>query len=125
MIWSLYVIRTVDGCLYAGITTDVQRRFQEHATKSPKAAKFMRARTAKGIVFTRRIGSRSMALKVEDQFKRLRKRQKEAIVRAGKLSFDKKSGAIRLQQQDRGQTLNIQDPETPRWKKCATPDPAG
>jgi predicted GIY-YIG superfamily endonuclease len=28
--WHLYVIRTVDGCLYAGIATDVRRRFQEH-----------------------------------------------------------------------------------------------
>ena len=35
--WHLYVIRTVDGCLYAGIATDVRRRYREHASGGPKA----------------------------------------------------------------------------------------
>ena len=60
MTWHLYVIRTVDGCLYAGIATDVRRRYQEHATGGPKAARFLRAKAPKELVFKRRIGSRSL-----------------------------------------------------------------
>jgi putative endonuclease len=93
--WHLYVIRTVDGCLYAGITTDVRRRYREHAAGGPKAARFLRARPPRELVLKRRIGSRSLALKAEHRFKRLPKRDKEAAVRAGKLRIDRKSGEIR------------------------------
>ena len=94
MTWHLYVIRTVDGCLYAGITTDVRRRYQEHATGGHKAARFLRANPPRELVFKRRIGSRSLALKVEYRFKQLPKRDKEAIIRAGQLRLDRKSGEI-------------------------------
>jgi putative endonuclease len=93
--WYLYVIRTVGGCLYTGIATDVRRRFQEHASGGPKAAKFLRAHPPREIAFTRRLGSRSLALKVEYWFKQLSKQDKEAILRAGKLRIDRKSGKIR------------------------------
>jgi putative endonuclease len=93
--WHLYVIRTVGQCLYAGITTDVRRRYQEHVQGGSKAARFLRAHPPKELVFKRRIGSHSLALKVEYRFKQLRKRDKEAIVRAGRLRFDRKSGEIR------------------------------
>ena len=96
--WHLYVIRTVDGRLYAGIATDVRPRFQEHMTGGPKAARFLRANPPRKLVFKRRIGPRSLALKVEYRFKRLPKRDKEAIVRAGKLRFDRESGEIRRKQ---------------------------
>lgn len=94
MIWHLYVVRTVTGALYAGITTDVKRRYQEHVAGGPKAARFLRANPPGELVLTRRIGTRSLALKVEYWFKQLPKRHKEAIVRAGKLRFDRASGQI-------------------------------
>ena len=93
--WHLYVIRTIGGCLYAGIATDVRRRYQEHATGGPKAARFLRANPPRELVLKRRIGSRSLALKVEYRFKQLPKQDKEAIIRAGRLSLDRKSGEIR------------------------------
>jgi predicted GIY-YIG superfamily endonuclease len=46
--------------------------------------------------FTRRIGSRSLALKVEYRFKQLAKKDKEAIVRTGKLKFDRETGGVRM-----------------------------
>jgi len=93
--WYLYVIRTVGGFLYAGITTDVKRRYQEHVAGGPKAARFLRANPPRELVLRRRIGTRSLALKVEHRFKRLRKRDKEAIVSAGAMRFDRDSGEIR------------------------------
>lgn len=93
--WYLYVIRTVGGCLYAGITTDVTRRYQEHVKGGAKAARFLRANPPRELVFTRRIGSRSLALKVEYQFKQLPKRDKEAVIRAGRFRINRESGEIR------------------------------
>jgi putative endonuclease len=93
--WHLYVIRTVSGALYTGIATDVRRRYQEHAAGGPKAARFLRAYPPREIAFSRRIGSRSLALKVEYRFKQLPKRAKEAIVEAGKLRFNRETGEIR------------------------------
>ena len=95
MTWHLYVIRTVRGCLYAGIATDVGRRYREHAAGGPRAARFLRANPPRELVLRRRIGPRSLALKVEYRFKQLPKRDKEAIVRTGKLRLDRKSGEIR------------------------------
>ena len=95
MTWYLYVVRTVGGSLYAGITTNVSRRYQEHVSGGPQAARYLRANPPKELAFERRVGPRALALKVEYRFKQLCKRDKEAIVRAGRLYFDTKSGKIR------------------------------
>jgi putative endonuclease len=92
--WFLYVIRTVDNCLYAGIATDVRRRFLEHADGGRKAAKYLRAHKPASLVFFTAIGGRSLALKVEYRFKRLTKRDKEKIIRLEKLAFDDDTGMI-------------------------------
>jgi putative endonuclease len=94
VIWHLYVVRTVTGALYAGIATDVRRRYREHSSGGRKAAKFLRANPPKEIAFKRRIGPHSLALKVEYRFKQLPKRTKEAIVNAGKIRFDRTTGRI-------------------------------
>lgn len=99
MVWHFYVVRTASGSLYTGITTDVGRRYREHVAGGPKAAKYLRANPPKELVFTRRVGTRALALKVEYRFKQLSKQHKESIVRAGKLRFDRKSGKF---QQSRG-----------------------
>ena len=93
-IWHLYVVRTVTGTLYAGITTNVARRYHEHVAGGPKAARFLRANPPKQLMLKRRIRSRPLALKVEYWFKQLSKKHKEAIVRTGKLRFDRVSGKI-------------------------------
>ncbi|OGV62378.1 MAG: hypothetical protein A2283_17765 [Lentisphaerae bacterium RIFOXYA12_FULL_48_11] len=94
MTWHLYVVRTVKDSLYAGIATNVRRRYQEHVSGSRKSAKFLRANPPKKLIFKCRIGSRSLALKVEYRFKQLSKCNKEAIIRTGSLHFDRKSGEI-------------------------------
>jgi putative endonuclease len=96
MTWHLYVVRTVTGSLYAGIATNVGRRYREHAGGGPKAARFLRANPPRELAFKRRIGSHSLALKVEYRFKQLAKRHKEAILRAGRLRFDPETGAIAI-----------------------------
>lgn len=89
MAWHMYVIRTTDQKLYAGVTTDVERRFKEHLSQGSRTARYLRAHKPECLVFSQQIGNRSLALKVEYCFKRLPRQRKEGIVRAGQLSFDK------------------------------------
>ena len=94
MTWHLYVVRAVNGSLYAGITTDVRRRYAEHVSGGPKAAKFLRANPPGELALKRLIGSHSLALKVEYRFKQLSKRAKEAIVLSGKIRVNRETGMI-------------------------------
>ncbi len=81
--WHLYLIRTRNGSLYAGIATDVARRFAEHTSQGGRCARYLRGRAPLKLVFDRRIGDRSLALKAEWRIKRLPKREKERIARSG------------------------------------------
>jgi|GEM_PF-667426 len=87
MPWHLYVIRTVDHTLYAGVTTDVARRFREHLRQGHKTARYLRAHKPKELVFAQEIGDQSMALKAEYWFKRLSRSRKERVIRAGRLDL--------------------------------------
>lgn len=92
--WHLYVIRTDDRSLYAGISTDVRRRFKEHVAQGRKTAKYLLAHRPEYLAFSHPVGNRSLALKVEHSFKRLSKKEKEEIVDSQKMIFDRESGMI-------------------------------
>lgn len=92
--WYLYIIRTVDQCMYTGISTDVQRRFKEHLAQGPKTAKYLLAHKPESLAFSLPIGKRALAAKVEYQFKRISKKGKEQIVATQKLVFDIETGKI-------------------------------
>ena len=77
-IWSVYLIRCADKSLYTGITTDVQRRFQTHS--EGKGAKYLKTRRPFKLVFSKEIGDRSQASKLEYAIKQLPKKRKEQIV---------------------------------------------
>ena len=78
--WFIYLIRTQRGALYTGITCDVQRRFAEHASGGPKAAKALRGRGPLTLAFQQQVASKSEALKLELQVKKWPKQKKEALV---------------------------------------------
>lgn len=78
--WFLYVIRCKHGRLYTGITTDVERRFAEHSSDDKKGAKYLRGKAPLTLVMKKKIGSRSMALKMEARVKKLSKIKKEMFV---------------------------------------------
>ena len=83
--WFLYLIRTADNKLYTGITTDVERRYQQH--QSGKGAKALRGKVELTLVFSAPVGDRSLALRLEYRIKQLTKRQKERLV-TGDGSFE-------------------------------------
>jgi putative endonuclease len=70
--------------LYCGITTDVQRRFQQH--QDGTGAKALRGKMPLFLVWSMMVGDRSLASKVEYHIKKLPKLRKEAIV-SGQLSI--------------------------------------
>jgi len=73
--WYAYVIRTEKGHLYTGITTDIERRFREHAT-GKKGAKFFRTSAPSELIFKKRFKDRSSASIFEARFKALNRREK-------------------------------------------------
>lgn len=74
------MIRCGDGSLYTGITTDVDRRFAEHAKQGPKCAKYLRGRGPFELAYSQSIGSKQDALRKELEIKRLSKIEKEKLV---------------------------------------------
>ncbi|MBC8553551.1 MAG: GIY-YIG nuclease family protein [Candidatus Brocadiales bacterium] len=84
--WFLYLIRCRNGRLYTGITTDVARRFEEHESGDKKGSKYLRGKTPLTLVLKKRVGDRSMALKIEAKVKKLPKTKKELLV-GGKIKI--------------------------------------
>lgn len=79
--WWVYMIETVSGKLYTGITTDVERRFAEHCS-GPKnrGAKFFRSDKPKDIVYIEQCIGRSDASKREAAIKKLSRREKIGLI---------------------------------------------
>ncbi len=76
--WYVYLLRTRDGSLYTGITTDVERRMEEH--KKGEGSKYVRSRLPFRLVYTEEHEDRSSALKREAEIKGWRKEKKERLV---------------------------------------------
>ncbi|MGC9402186.1 GIY-YIG nuclease family protein [Vibrio genomosp. F10] len=84
--WYVYLVRTPSNALYCGITTDVDRRFQQHC--SGKGAKALKGKSPLSLVWSDVAGmNRSDASKIEHRLKRIPKAQKESLV-TGDLSLD-------------------------------------
>lgn len=79
--WYLYIIQCGDRSLYTGITTDIKRRLAAH--RANRGAKYLRGKGPLSLVFEKKIGSRSQALKVERRIKKLPRHYKERLIRTG------------------------------------------
>lgn len=84
--WYLYMIRTEDNALYTGITTDVERRLEEHQSNNYKSAKYFRGKENIRLVFRHELKSRSEASYFEARVKKLSKAKKEMLV-SGEISL--------------------------------------
>lgn len=83
--WQVYLIATDRGALYAGITTNLERRFAEHkavadGTPSSRGAKFFRVHKPLEIVFSRNFCCRASASRYEHYLKQLSKKQKQMLI---------------------------------------------
>ena len=80
--WYLYLIRCHDGTLYTGISTDVDRRFAQHQRQGATGSKYLKGRGPLILVFQKRLGIKSLALKVERRVKKMSKGRKERLIGA-------------------------------------------
>ena len=80
--YYVYILKCDDESLYAGITTDVSRRFYEHLSGSGLSAKYTRSRKARSIEAVWSCGDRSSASKLEYRLKKLTHKQKKELVQS-------------------------------------------
>jgi putative endonuclease len=78
--WYLYMVRCCDGSLYTGISTDVGRRFAEHQGKGGTGSKYLKGKGPLILVFEQKVGTKSMALKLEGKIKKFSKEKKECLI---------------------------------------------
>lgn len=77
--YTVYLLQCEDGSYYAGITTDMERRLQEHMSRGPKAARYTRTHPVVGVVATWDAPDRAVASRMEYHLKRLTHDQKAAL----------------------------------------------
>lgn len=76
-----YMIRCKDNSIYTGITTNLEKRMQEHFTKDEKCAKYTKKHTAIKLERAWKSENRVFASKLEYWIKHLSKLQKENLIK--------------------------------------------
>lgn len=80
--WFVYILRCADESLYTGITTDINRRCEQH--NAGTASRYTRSRLPVTMVYHERQDNRSMALKRELEIKGMSRTEKEALIKSVK-----------------------------------------
>ncbi|MDP3970555.1 MAG: GIY-YIG nuclease family protein [bacterium] len=80
--YSVYILLCADGSLYTGMTSDVQRRFEQH--KAGKASHYTRSHKVKKIAYQEQIGTRGDALKREAVIKKMSRVDKLELIKQKK-----------------------------------------
>lgn len=78
--YYLYIIKCSDKTLYTGITTNLNRRIQEH-NGSGKGAKFTRSRRPVVLVYSKKFRNRSTASSAEYKIKLLPRNKKLILIK--------------------------------------------
>ena len=78
--WFVYIIETEKGLLYTGVTTDIQRRFEEHSKKKG-GAKFFNIDAPKNFLYLKSVENRSQATKIEISIKKLSRFKKLELIK--------------------------------------------
>lgn len=75
-----YMLRCTDNSIYTGITTNLERRVNEHVTKNEKCAKYTKNHDASKLEMAWKTENRVLASKLEYHIKKLTKKQKEELI---------------------------------------------
>jgi putative endonuclease len=76
--YYVYILRCKDKSLYAGITTDVERRFKEH--RAGIGGHYTRSHKPEKIIYREKAATRSDALKREAEIKSWSRERKVRFV---------------------------------------------
>jgi putative endonuclease len=77
--WWVYIVECSDGTYYTGITTDLERRVNEH-NYSFKSAKYTRSRRPVKLVYREKSVNRSEASKRECKIKKYKRNKKKELI---------------------------------------------
>lgn len=80
-----YMLRCEDNSIYTGITTDIERRMKEHFSKDKNCAKYTLNHSAKKLESVWKSDNRELASKLEYYIKKLKKFQKEELIKNNNL----------------------------------------
>ena len=78
--WQVYLLQCADSSFYAGVTTDLARRIQQHNGQLAGGARYTRARRPVALVWFKACDSRSDAQQKEQALRRLSRQQKLALI---------------------------------------------
>lgn len=85
--YYIYMLRCEDNSIYTGITVDLKRRMKEHFEKDKKCAKYTFRHTAKTLECAWQAENRALASKLEYAIKKLKKADKEELIKKQKLNI--------------------------------------
>ena len=80
--WTGYMVRCVDGSLYAGVTKNVEQRVRAHNGELVGGAKYTRSRRPVVLVYTTLFSTKLEALRFERGVKYLTHEQKRRLAAA-------------------------------------------
>ncbi|GFE61137.1 GIY-YIG nuclease family protein [Geobacter sp. AOG2] len=78
MEWHVYIILCSDNSLYTGVTTDMERRFRQHA--EGKGAKYFRGRQPLRVVYLEHNHNRASATSREARIKAMDRTEKLVLI---------------------------------------------
>lgn len=88
------MLRCGDGSLYTGIAKDLAARLRAH--RAGRASRYTRAHLPVALVWSREVTTWSQALREEHRIKKLRRRDKEALLAAAPApKADRRTAAVR------------------------------
>ena len=82
--YFLYLIRCSDNSIYCGQTKDLERRIKEHNDSNSKS-KYTRTRRPVKLLYFEKYETISEALKRESIIKKMKKIEKEALIKANRI----------------------------------------
>ena len=82
--WFVYILSCADGTLYTGITTDLQRRVEQH--NRGEGARYTASRGPVQLVYQEQAPDRSAASSRERAIKQLAREQKLELIRDPRVS---------------------------------------
>lgn len=83
--YYLYIVTCADRTLYTGITTDLEKRINEH-NRGIAGAKYTRSRLPVFLSYVQEVGDRANALREEYKLKQLSRTAKLALIKEYKKS---------------------------------------
>ena len=78
--YYVYILRSIDDCLYIGQTNDLDKRVNEHILQLEKAAKFTKEHGGFKLVYKEEFLTRLESMRREKQLKGWTRAKKEALI---------------------------------------------